>query len=308
MPEPLDITWDDFSEGFRDSGPDARWSYSAAGPHVADDGEATTGLGGLRVVSRPFTRTLAPEQENEFGLPGTLDHVKWLAFTTHTASTGVPGFDALPGQELAFETSFTGRTHGTDGHPFGAAVLADDLRLAAVAFNAFDQETFLVFDFFLTNTQIYAIYERLPFAREALGAYAAFSYAIPVATRSTGDRHSLKFAYARSAGVVRWLIDGIEVFRVSRIGYHLPGREHLVLDHSGTESAAEPRQLNAGLGIFTLLDATGPVGGPGLVQISTAEGYYPAAQPFLDPASKKTSRLFGQGAEFTAGPLRITRS
>ncbi|TYK44076.1 DUF6081 family protein [Actinomadura decatromicini] len=304
MPERLDIVWDDFTEEFRAEGPAARWVYSAAGPHVADDGEVATGMGELHVVSRPFTRTIAPED----ALPGTLDHVKWLAYTSHTGSAGLPGFDAPPGSELAFEASFTGRTHGTEAHPFGDAVLPDDPRLAAVAFNAFDPETFLVFDFFLTNTRIYAFYERLPFAREALGEYAAFSYAVPLVPRSPGDRHLLKIAYDRAAGVVRWLIEGAEVFRVSRIGHHLPGREHLVLDHSGTEHIAEPRQLNAGLGIFTLLDATGPDGGPGLVRISTDEGFYPAAEHFLDPASKESSRLFGQGAEFSAGPVRITRS
>ena len=221
---PYRTVWDDFRTGFSvtstPGAPGARWFYSSAGPYVGDDGLATTSDRGLRVVPKgtnprtgqpAFTRTLGQEPSNG-GLPGGLDHVKWLVYANNIASTTYPGFDAVPGQDLACETWLSGRTFGTAGHPFGARVRNpnDDLRLSGVAFNAIDFETFLVADFFVTNERIYALYERLLFGRPSsggtLGEYASFTFTVPVGTRSIGDQHHLKIAYDRSRGIMRWLV------------------------------------------------------------------------------------------------------
>jgi hypothetical protein len=333
---PYRTVWDDFQSGFSatvtpgTSG--ARWFYFSAGPYVGDDGVTTTSDRGLRVVpkgtnpatGRPaFTRTLGQEPTNG-GLPGGLDHVKWLVYANAIGSAGFPGFDAVPGQDLACETSLSGRTFGTAEHPFGARVRNpnDDLRLSGVAFNAIDFETFLVADFFVTNEQIYALYERLPFGRPSSGGtlneYASFTFAVPVAARSAGDRHHLKIAYDRSRGIVRWLVSGREVMRVDRLGYRID-RRHMVLDHGGTETRVQPRQLACGMGMFTLLDASRPgqrgLDGTadGLVRLSTAPNFYfntglgqPTPQTFADPDSRSTSRLFGQGAELNARRLVVS--
>ncbi|MDI3422613.1 DUF6081 family protein [Streptomyces luteolus] len=315
----------DFSEGFATTGPEARWYHSATGPYIGDDGVVTTGERGLRVCSGgvgaqgdpAFVRTLAQEQDNGHGLPGLLDHVKWLAYIKHHSSTGLPGFDAPPHGELVFEAEVSGRTYGTAAHPFGAAVHdpEDDLRLAASAINAFDPETLLVVDFFLTNRRIYAFYERLPFARRQLGDYASFSYAIPVARRTPDRRHRLALHYNRSAGLARWLIDGHEVFRVARLGYRLAPPQHPVLDHGGADAAVAPRQLNGGIGLFSLLDGA-PAGraGAGLVRLSSAEDFYfaqsapaPEPQEFLDDKSAETNRLFGQGASIDVARYTVRR-
>ncbi len=153
--------------------------------------------------------------------------------------------------------------------------------------NTVDFDTFMVFDFFMTNKRIYAFYEHLPFAREVHGNYAAFSYAIPVATRQPGDFHKLAIAYHKSAGTVRWLVDGEEVFRVSRIGHRID-RGFMVLDHGGDDRDFSPNQLACGMGMFTLLDAHGPTN-RGLVKLSTAPGFYynpavgaPTVETFVD--------------------------
>lgn len=318
---PYRLVWDDFSDGFAASEPRARWSYLTLGSHVADDGAVTTSQAGLRAVSSgtnphtgepAFTGTLAPEPANPAGLSGTLDHVKWLAQSTHLASTGKPGFDAVPGQALTFEMNMSARTFGTAGHPFGEHVIdpETDLRLAAAAMVCSDPETFLVHGFFLTNRQIYAYYERLPFARRTLGNYAAFSYAVPVARRTPAQWHDLAIRYDRAAGVVRWLVGGAAVFQVDQLGRRLVSRDHLVLDHGGEEAPVLPAQLNPGMGMFSILDGRWPgTGNRGLVRISAAESYYfdpargePYPQHFADEQSLAASRLFGQGAE-----LRVAR-
>jgi len=314
---------EDFHQGFTTEGPDARWFYRSFGPYVGDDGIVTVSSGGLQVVSsgtnpvdgKPaFVRTLAQEDDNGSGLPGTLDHVKWLAFTNHQASTGFHGFDVAPGQVLICESWMSGRTYGAAGNPFGDAVTNpdDDVRLAAVGMPLIDEETSMIFCFFLSNERVYVVYERLLYSRQKLGNYAAFVYQIPVADRSADDWHNFKISYDRSAGVVRWLLDDTEVYRVDRLGYRLGSREHLVADHGGEETPVELRQLNCGMGMYSALDYGRP-DQLALIRVSSTEDYYfstatgePDPQTFLDNESLESNRLFGQGAEIQVGHYEVS--
>ena len=299
---------DDFIHGFDIGSADSDWFYFSAGPFVGDDGEESTGPHGLRVSADRFRNTI-PQEHQSGGLPGGLDHVKWLAYANRLAN-GVPGFAAEPGRELIVEAIVSARTFGTENHPFGAAVADpdDDLRLASAALNGIDFESWMVFDVFLTNKRLYAFYERLPFGRGGpLGDYASFSFQIPLLERRPGDEHKVGIAYDRSAGVVRWLVDGKERFRVDRIGHRID-RTFLTLDHGGKEETVEPKQLGFGMGLFTLLDGSLP-SGEALVRLSTAPDFYfdpvegePTPQTFVDEESRPGSRLFGQGAE-----LRVER-
>ena len=315
---------DDFAGGFDAEGANDPWFYFSVpgadgSPRFAgDDGTVTAAPAGLRVAAAGanpvtgepvFTKTVPQQVHRPAGLPGGVDHVKWLAYANHPASSGVPGFDAVPGQALVGGARMTGRTFGTAGHPFGDAVANpdDDLRLAAVALNTIDFESWMVFDLWLTNEWIYAFYERLPSGREQLGNYAAFSFQIPLVTRHPGDEHELSIVYDRAAGTVPWLVDGEERFRVDRIGRRID-RKYLTLDHGGEEQEVEPKQLEFGIGLFTLLDGRLP-SGDALVRLSAEPGIYfdpaaaePTPQTFVDEESNSGSRLFGQGAE-----LRVRR-
>lgn len=315
------VLWDDFQHGFTVNAPDAKWFYFAAGTYVGDDGVVTTSPAGLRVASSgvnpatghpAFALTLGQEDATG-GLPGGLDHVKWLAYMNHTSSFGYPGFDAPASGELVCETVLSGRLYGVDAHPFGDVVTKpnDDLRLGAVAMNVIDFDTFMVFDFFLTNRGIYAVYERLPFARDRNGNYAAFTFQIPVGSRRPSDAHHLQIAYNKAAGTVRWLVDHQEVYRVSTIGERI-NRRFMTLDHGGTDSAVSPNQLNGGMGMFTLLDGHKP-SNRALVRLSSADNFYfnpklgePTGQTFVDEASLERSRLFGQGAELRMVEYKVS--
>lgn len=305
------IIWDDFREGFSVDSPGAKWFYFAAGPFVGNNGIETTNNQGLQVVAPgvnsetaepAFTLTLGQEDENG-GLPGGLDHVKWLVYANHLASSGYPGFDALPGRVLTCEATASGQTYGTAGHPFNDEIANpnDDLRLAAAAINAIDFESLMVFDFFITNETIYALYERLPFARPLLGDYAAFTFNIPIASTKKGQKHHFKISYDKSAGIVRWIVDDEELFSIDRIGHRID-RSYMTLDHGGIEQDVSPAQLDCGMGMFTLLDAHQP-SGTGLVRLSNVADFYfnpelgePSPETFLDDESLESNRLFGQGA------------
>jgi len=303
--------WDTFRNGFSED----KWFYFGAGSFIGDDGIATTSLlTGLKVVPKgtnpktglpAFTKTLAQEDDqNGEIVPAGLDHVKWLVFMNHDSTKGYPGFDAMEKYELSFQATISGRSYGVEGHPFGNAVkdASSDLRLGAPCFNVIDFETYMVFDFFITNSKIYAFYERLPFGRgDVLGNYAAFSFQVPVAVRNVNDYHLLKISYDKSKGTVRWLINGKEVFKVDKIGY-LIDRKYMTLDHGGVETLVAPDQLVGGMGLFTILDGSNP-NGKGLVKLSSNPGTYfdPATggpgPAFIDNESKEKNRLFGQGAE-----------
>ncbi|CAM5469508.1 hypothetical protein SALBM311S_09599 [Streptomyces alboniger] len=313
------VVWDDFRSGFDHSGEASKWTLTAAGDALPDgDGIATTSAAGLRVVPTGVNpRTGEPAfafttgRESEGGA-GTADHLKFFALARHTSKAGILGFDAEPDRVLTIDVTMSARTFGTEQHPFGGAVAnpRTDLRLAAGAMNTADPETLMVFDFFVTNGWIYAFYERLP----RPGAdYAAFSYALPVARRSTVDQvNNLAVVYDRSAGTVEWKLDGRTVLAVDRIGYRLPDRDHLILDLGGREELVAPRQLAGGFGMFTLLDAEIPDTRGGLVRLSSDLQYYdpdhgsPAQQQFADPASLPQHRLWGQGARLDVRQMGVT--
>ncbi|GAA0707083.1 hypothetical protein Drose_14775 [Dactylosporangium roseum] len=318
------ILWEsDFRTGFTAGAPDAHWRFvQPTADIVANDAVIGLGRDGLRLVASglhpvtgepAFTKTVASEVDTG-GIPGFVDHAKWIAYVNRQASSGIQGFDAVPGRVLSCDATISGRTYGTGGHPFGNAVHDpdDDLRLAGSMLNSIDPETSVAFDFILTNKRVYAFYGRTNFARRHLGRYASFAHSVPLADRSPQDSHRVRIAYDRGAGVVRWLLEGEEVLRVDRIGHQL-GRDTLTLDEGGEPSTVEPRQLSFGMGMLTLLDGSWPTG-RGLVRLSRATTYYrpdtgePVEQSFVDEQSLASSRLFGQGAELTIGGFTVSSS
>lgn len=318
------VIWrDDFADGFSVGRPggDAKWNQHEKGGCCFDDGIATTGSDGLTIVPKginprsgepAFTQSLG-HAPRDAALPGVLDHVKWFAYANHISASGFYGFDTIPGHTIRVAASLGGRTFGTEHHPFGMAVedVDRDFRLGAAAMVTMDTETNIVFNFFLTNTQIFALYERAPFARGTLGDYAAFSFAVPVGARTPSDVHQLAISYDRDANIARWFVDDSEVHAVDRVGRHLD-RRYMVIDVGGEEQVIALNQLVCGLGMFTLMDASFD-GGHGLIDLygypqffNTALGE-PHPLDYVDPHSLATSRLFGQGAQIRCRSFAVSR-
>ncbi len=308
------VVWDDFQQGMTIGAPgsSAKWFYQQVGPLVYNDATATTDHLGLHLVPLgtnqqsgmpTFSLTVGQEgsADDPYNLPGDTDHPKFLVFANHIATSGIPGFDLVPGQEFACETEVWGRTYGVSMDPFHVPDPEADPRLASYALNGIDFETFMVADFFVTNEEIYALYERLPFARGTLGNYASFTHTMAVAPTHPDEHHKLALAFDRSAGTIRWLVDRHEVFRVTQIGQYLD-RSKVTIDRGGTPITVSPRQIDCGIGTFTLLDGYRP-GNIGLVELSNAPNYYfdpnsgpPTPATFMDTQSLHDSRLWGQGA------------
>ncbi|MFB7469319.1 DUF6081 family protein [Kitasatospora sp. NPDC056184] len=303
---------DDFRAGFDTA---ARWQAGGDGIAAASaDGLAVRSAGTDPATDEPvFTATRAPDAPGG----GRGDHLKWTAVVRHTARSGLPGFDVPAGGALTVDAVLAARFPGTGRHPFGAAVAdpAGDPRLAAAGLVLLDPVSRTVFDFLLTDTRVFALYECLPpppGTAPAAPRRAAFSHAVPVADRTPGDWHRCAVRVDRSGTRVTWLLDGAEVLAVDRIGHRLPGRRHLLLDHGG--EPGEPvrlGQLAAGLAVLTLLDGAGP-DGRALVRLDAEPGFYadvragaPAPQAFVDERSRPESRLFGAGAELRVRELTV---
>lgn len=308
------VIWsDDFAKGFRMGciGTEAAWHQFEAGLFRPDDAVPTVDKDGLSVIPKginprsgepAFTQTVPPSPPGA-DIPGVVDHVKWFATVNRRSSKGFTGFDAPSGKSIHVEALMGGRTYGTETHPFGDAVrdVFSDFRLGAPAMVTMDQETNIVFDFFLTNSSIFALYERAPFARDGFGNYAAFSFAVPVGSRAPDDWHKLAVSYDRDSNTARWFVDGRLMLEVDRIGRRLD-RRYMVIDVGGEEQIVRLNQLDCGLGMFTLLDASFN-GGDGLVDLygypmffCTARGE-PNPLRYVDSNSLQASRLFGQGAQ-----------
>ena len=117
--------------------------------------------------------------------------------------------------------------------------------------------------------------------------------------RKAGQLNTITLAYNRGVHTVQWIINGRVAAQVTNIGFRAPGAK-LLIDHGGTEEAAEPRQLNCGMALFTLLDGgpmPGSPDGPGLVNL---------APPYTYPASFVGGpNLFGQGAAMQVQQFEI---
>jgi hypothetical protein len=298
---PTVLLHDDFSAGFDST----RWGVQSAGDLPSGDGVVSTSPAGLLVVptgTNPVTGLPAFAATDAPDAPagGTADHVKWLAFPLNIAPSGYPGFAVPATGSLNCAITMSATATGLDQQPFGAAVPQpqSDVRLAAADLVMADFESDAVFDISLTNTEIYAVYERL---RAPGSSYAAYSYAIPVARRTPGELDALRVRVGEGGTRVSWFVNGREVLTTGHLGYRVFPRRFMLLDHGGTEQSVAPRQLTCGMGTFTVLDAAG-ADGRALVKLdSTPDFYYstrlgaPVPQTFLDPQSLTANRIWGQG-------------
>ena len=237
---------DDFASGFDYLGPDGRWQVRPVGPRPHGDGVVATSEDGLVVVptgTNPTTR-----RPCFAGSPDEGGHLRWAALANRTSTGGFPGFDAGVNGRLVVEAEVSARVFGLDDHPYDDVTDPDrDLRLGTAALITVDRETGVVFDFFLANRCLYAVYERLP---QNDGDGAVFSYATPVSDREPEEFHRCAIAYSRREGVVRWFVGGREVLAVDRIGRRALAPGFLIHDNDQPDRSVDPRQLTVGMGLM----------------------------------------------------------
>src|SRR3984957_7072784 len=162
------------------------------------------------------------------------DNVKALIYST--AEFG-------PGERGIFSVAAAMRvnTFGTERNPY--AVDPGDVRLGCGAFNTIDLKTWMVFDFFVSDSRIVPLYERLPFGANKDNPYPAFTELIPTDVPTTqGEWHHYAIRYDRAHDRVEWMVDGKVVAVRKAVGAPPGEREPIVKIES----------MKIGGGLFTM--------------------------------------------------------
>jgi hypothetical protein len=299
------VFFDDFSAGFSTSGPGAKWvvprptgviTVAPADLHVA-------AAGANPVTGEPAFTATVPQDGTQNGIA---DHGKWSAQAIPPG--GATAFPVPAGGRLSCQAAVAVRTFGTDRQPFGTAVRdpQSDPRLANAALVVADRADGVLFDFTVTNRQVWARYESVQLPSGG-SSPASFAYAVPVANRaSPAETDKLAISYDSATNQVVFAVNDHDVLRITRPGTYSLNRQFLAVDHGGVPRVVVPAGLSCGVGMFTLLDDR-LVGGPdaGLVRLAGAPGFYldpllgsPQLEQFVDDQSLAGSRLWGQGAQF----------
>ncbi|KAK5583502.1 hypothetical protein RB653_005098 [Dictyostelium firmibasis] len=287
-----------------------KWAHFQFGSFVAEQGALSKEDGYLRLESNPFTSTTALS---------VLDHIKYLAVSNQV-------YTIPEGGSLFSNFSVRGKAFGNKNHPFPSDLVKDDIeseiRFATGSLNVLDFKTSIVADFMISNSKLYALYERLPFSRGQLGDYAAFVYTIPIADITDQSKFmdvSVEFNYQKKS--IHWYLNDREVFKVEHVGYfsHLIENQQLnerggslIMSKGGVESYTFPTDIQVCFGVFSLLDTTIHGKNIALVRLDDPTNkYYDPTNlskelKFYDEKSTLENRIFGQG--FTLDIQKISVS
>ena len=180
--------------------PGDKWYRHLPAPDLWDPAAVVTRDGALAIKVRRFTLTRRDGHDN----------VKALVYSTAGFSPGARGL-------ITVEAEMAVETFGTEGNPFGAN--AGDVRLGCGAFNTIDLKTWMVFDFFVSNSRIVAVYERLPFGQSRDNPYPAFTELIPTTVPTApGQWRRYAITYDRANDRVEWRVDGAVVAERDAVG------------------------------------------------------------------------------------------
>ncbi len=259
------ITYDDFAA--REPWPGGKWyQHKVPDADLWDAAAQVACTGTLLIEARRFTLTRRNPHDN----------VKALVYSTAAFSPGPRGI-------VAVEAAMRVETFGTEANPYGAE--PGDVRLGCGAFNTIDFRTSMVFDFFVSATQIVPLYERLPFTVSEDNQYPLFSELIPIGVpTAAGQWHRYGIGYDRANDRVEWRVDGALVAERTNVGAP-PGERGPIV---------KIEAMTIGGGLFTML------GDLNSDRVRTGDG---EKIPGLDPRYERT--LFGQGARVEFGAFRV---
>jgi len=207
------------------------------------------------------------------------------------------------------------KMHNVNQQPFGEAVLdaQSDLRLAYSTLSAIDFDSGFHMAMAHTNDVMYALYEMLPFDKDAdteENSRASFGAATRVARRDRQrpleDFNVVGVSIDKRKGA-SWYLHGNKVFNHPLVGQR-PLKKDILYDLGGQGKEIEVKTLHAGWGHWSMLDAVQPqndydaaAAGIGLVRLSDLLYHLPSTYDegqvsFVDEGASINSRLFGQGA------------
>lgn len=209
---------------------------------------------------------------------------------------------------------------GTENSPFPKEYLTgpNDQRLGCATPYIIDLSTNLIFEYHITNDQIYAGYSRLNFGSPT--TYAVFEYFIPVAKRCPSKTHTLDLIVNSDEQSVSYKVDGKVVFKVKDIGYRLASRQFMTKDQGGTEEKVFPQVLWYGFGAVTAMDTYATCGNGvncqtnhaalSQSQVGGLQAYDPAVgsptiATYWDDAGLNANWVWGQGTKSVIKSIEV---
>jgi len=299
-------------------GADSNWHFYERGPFIANGGKFVMSKhGGLMNAAR--FNTTVPQNPDLYA-----DNYKYLIFANQDIELNMHA-DTVFQWILKDAQTYLSIAPQT---PFPVQILncpGQDFRVASNVIMVMDPETCFQFAYIITSDQVYAMYARLPDARDTVGNYAAFTFIVPVGYRLPGDQHKLKIIASQRQRTIRWQIGTRDVLRVVDVGRYLD-RQYMTLDLGGGEQDIFPSSLYYGLGAMDFLnhypgcfklcpdaECCFPPARQALVQTGSAQALQqynpiegkPVNATFWDVAGRKQYRDWGQGAAATYRRLTI---
>lgn len=296
---------------------------------LGSDGKISLSKEGLVVNSIPFTILT--------------DHIKWCQLYKNN-------FMLCPFVETIFEAKMSGKQYINPDNipPLMIPRIRnkdEDLRLASVALFLFDFDNEIELGIFLTNTDIYAFYERSPYITPGVFSpaseriFAAFTNVVLIGKRNPSDFDKLAIGINPTEGIIRWYIGSKCVFEWNKIGYSMFD-QYKIQNYGGVEQIVQIKNIRVGFGTFDLLDAAIPnnyardyltqtpteyqLMASALVQLETTDKYKELYMDYkgkerdlVNPAitfayvlnalpdNNKAVKLFGQGSELTIQYLKV---
>lgn len=251
------LFYDNFISGMQPNtkgSPYTFFSAPNAGLIDADDafGGVYTSCDELIIKSVPYI----------FTSPDFLDHYKYVVFQKQT-------YNAYKEGDLVYEGIVSVQQTGLEDLPViyqspnsvaGVNDTNSDCRLCCGMFNATDPDNLLNFDFKLTNTDIYAFYERLNYGSTA---YTGFTHCIPLAKRQSNEYVKLSLKYNYVENTVSWYINDVMVYFINNLGLPLDQKyriceQNIVGDPPAPSTLIRPKRLEFGFGTISLFNMYNP--------------------------------------------------
>ncbi len=243
---------------------------------------------------------------------GVYDHLKYLAVSNQ--SFPVPAVGSLTiSARIQASTPGTqaGRVvRGCYGGPFSYQNVSDacaqpwsavalEGQQAGVVLNMINFQTGQLFDWFVSENQVFALIERLPgnvTGAPNVGLDKAYTQIIKVANITPGKKYDVAIRYTRGPGVsrVEFFLDHVLFSSIDNVGVPLDKQGILFTGIHPSYGAGEVLSLDSfviGHGLFSLLDAF---------------PYQHPDRPDLSVSIPMSERLFGQGANGTFSDFEVS--
>ncbi len=300
------------------TGPSTKVTYDSK--NLAEYQAKWTNIYGPLELSAGGTRKVATNGEvNVRAVPfhvgadfSVFDHLKYIAVSNQSFS--VPQVGSLTiGARIQASTpgTQTGRVvHGCYGGPGSFpttssacaqpwSAVALEGQQAGVVLNMINFQTGQLFDWFVSENQVFALIERLPSnvtGSGNVGLDKAYTQIIKVANITPGKKYDVAIRYTRGPGIskVEFFLDGALFSSVDNVGIPLDKQGVLFTGISPSYGPGEVLNLDSfviGHGLFSLLDAF---------------PYQHPDRPDLSVSIPLSERLFGQGADGTFSKFEVT--